>query len=184
MKNIDHEISEQLKKLDEIINQQELELLGQFSLGDKEEELKSLCKKLNNKKGIYIFEIKRDNSLGFDEWITEFKNKFRGGKDKRYLHQWTPNIVENRLENIRKKNEEWVPLYVGKAKNLGKRLETHIFSELGRPPFALKLIGRGNLNEELFRIKYFKIDVINYDLIAAYLEKTIRKNISPLSGKL
>ena len=133
--------------------------------------------------GIYFFEIKKNTSVDFSEWIEKFKLKFRGEK-KEFLHKFTPNIIEKRVSyHLKQENSEWVPFYIGKSKDIKKRVSDHIETTLGKPPFALKLLGRRNLIDETFRLSYIPIKVTNYDVIVPLVEKTLRDLKNPIVGK-
>src|SRR5690606_28362456 len=107
-----------------------------------------------------------------------------GGLENKYLQKWTPNIVNKRTKKHIGKNTEWIPLYIGKSKNIADRIDKHINSTIGKPPSALKLKGRDNLNDQKFRIKYIDFNYIhNYEAIVAEIEKKLRDEINPISGK-
>ncbi|QSS96646.1 hypothetical protein [Psychroflexus sp. ALD_RP9] len=182
MKKIDDIISVQLELIRKKITKENFELLCEFDLNELD-ELKEKSEKLKKIKGIYLFEIYNMNSIIFDEWIKDFTLKFRGIENK-YLQKWTPNIVNLRTEKHLGKKAEWIPLYIGKSKNIANRIDKHINSTLGKPPSALKLMERGNLNNHKFRIKYIDFNYIkNYEAIVGEIEKKLRNEINPIAGK-
>ncbi len=187
MKNIDKEITNQLNLLEKISETLEFEEICEFSIEKSHELIPYSELKIT---GLYLFEIKNRDNENFKIWIEKFKPKFRGGEKKEFLHKFTPNIIEKRIieivkHNIDQSNElTWIPFYIGKSKKISERIDKHINSTLGKPPFALKLRERQNLNEEIFRLKILEIkDVKNYDVIIPKLEKIYRNKFNPIVGK-
>ena len=165
MKNIDNEITAQLELLFELSKNFEFEEICEFSLEESNLKIPYDDLKIS---GLYLFEIKNSTNLEFNEWIKRFKITFRGTENE-FLKKFTPNIIEKRIKKHPQKMD-WIPFYIGKSKNMTERIDKHINSTLGKPPFALKLKGRGNLNNELFRLKILNIEVKNYDVIVPSLE--------------
>lgn len=182
MIEIDNIISEQLDLVRKKINKGHFETLCDFNLKELS-VLKEKAEGLRGKKGIYLFEICNKDAVVFDEWISDFTPKFRG-KENEYLHKWTPNIVKKRTSEHKGNIIRWIPFYLGKSKDIAKRLDTHINSRLGKPPQGLKLKERGNLDSQLFRVKYMDLDyIVNYDVIVVEIEKKLRDEINPIVGK-
>lgn len=128
-------------------------------------------------KGIYLFEIKNNFKFEtFEEWVREFQKRWE------IKYSFTPNIVKKRIakHNVLK---EWIPLYIGKSKNVGSRINEHIFKEMKKPTFALKLDSRKNMRDETFKIKTIKLDVVNYDTILPIVESGLREIIHPIVGR-
>ncbi|WP_157970322.1 hypothetical protein [Albibacterium indicum] len=82
-----------------------------------------------------------------------------------------------------KELKEWIPLYIGKSRNIASRIHGHIFRELDKTTFAMKLKSRENLYGQRFRISYIKLDVNNYDMLVPYVERRLRNKINPIVGK-
>ena len=182
MKEIDDIFTVQLDLVRKKITKENFEILYDFNI-NQFDELKEKTKTLKKVKGIYLFEIYNKDSIVFDEWIKDFTIKFRGFESK-YLQKWTPNIVEKRIREHKEKNTEWIPLYIGKSKNIADRIDKHINSTIGRPPSALKLKERGNLVDQQFRIKYIDFTyIVNYEAIVSEIEKKLRNEINPIAGK-
>ncbi len=130
--------------------------------------------------GIYLIEIKNDLEFdSFTPWIENFKAKW---EDKKYLKCFTPNLKKKRIEK-HTILEDWIPLYIGKSKKIGGRIHEHIFKDLNKTTFALKLNARENLQTEKFRLKTIKCEVDNYDLVIPIIESKLRDRINPLIGK-
>lgn len=202
LKEISIKISEQLDLLKEISENEiitQFDTICEFQLGDNQIEFdKKLDNIEKNDTGIYLFEIKRDTDQKYEEWIEDFTKRFRGLEDneKCFLHKFTPNVI-NKRKNKHKAEEghqevEWIPLYLGKSMNIRKRVLVHVFSELGKPPFALKLNSRLNdennlvFSNETFRLKVLRLENLEektYNSVGSYLEKILREKISPIVGK-
>ncbi len=183
MKNIDIQITNQLNLLEKLSESFQFTEICEFSI-EKSNEIVPYDKL--HISGLYFIEIKNQKEEDFAVWIENFKPKFRG-LEKEFLHKFTPNIIEKRIKKLKKTEDAkpiWIPFYIGKSKKISQRVHSHINSTLGRPPFALKLNGRKNLNDEVFRLKILEIkDVINYDVIVPKLETIFREKLNPLVGK-
>lgn len=177
-----------MTKLDEIVEELKAQIQIELNSLNFENTIefnvnsfdKSLLENLNFA-GIYLFEIKRDLKLNYNDWSLMFKEEFRG-KNKEFLKKFTPNIIESRIKT-HKDEDEWIPFYLGKSKKISERIDKHLYSRLGIPPWALKLNSRPDLMKYQFRLKTLKIDVKNYDFIVPFIEKTIRQNIKPIVGR-
>ncbi len=204
---ISKKISDQLDLLEEIVKKENnslFDIICEFQLGTIESKMEIYNKLENIKKndtGIYLFEIKKDINQKYEEWIEIFTNRFRGplilGKHK-FLHQFTPNVINKRKNNHKakegKQELEWIPLYLGKSMDMKERIVIHIFSELGKPPFALKLNNRLDENKnkifssDIFRLKVVRLENLQnkdmtYNSVVSHLEKILRKEFSPIVGK-
>lgn len=130
--------------------------------------------------GIYLIEIKNDKKFSsFESWVVNFKNEW---EDEKYLKCFTPNLKKKRIKQ-HTNLEEWIPIYIGKSKKIEGRIHEHIFKELHKTTFALKLNARENLENDKFRLKTIKCEVDNYDLIVPIIESQLRNKINPLIGK-
>ena len=135
---------------------------------------------LLNFSGLYLIEIKNMGSFSnIDAWITDLKNRW---EDERYLRKFTPNFKKIRIQ-AHNELKEWMPLYIGKSKNVKTRIYEHLYKDLNKTTFALKLLARENLQQEVFRLKTIKINVANYNEIVPRIEWQLRNRINPLIGK-
>lgn len=188
-------IEKELAKIAEIAMNSEFEEICEFKVDIIENTPIFDCLKIDGKvQGIYLIEIKRDVLQDYNNWISILTKRFRGREDneKYFLHKFTPNIIEKRKMKHKDSNKDWVPFYLGKSKDIRNRLMIHIFSPLGKPPFALKLKDRKNTQEEhVFRDEIFRLKVINlncisakvYDSVVSHFEKILREKYSPIVGK-
>ncbi|NOR68500.1 MAG: hypothetical protein GQ532_02185 [Methylomarinum sp.] len=131
--------------------------------------------------GIYLFEIKTKPKKYklYKDWENEFIKKWR---DDRYHGKHTPDLKIKRLSK-HSELKEWMPLYLGKSKNISKRIEGHLFLGLEKTTFALKLASRENLYDSVIRISAIAINVNNYDLIVPTIESQFREKTNPIAGK-
>lgn len=177
IQKIDEEINKQLEVLKNEIKSVELEEICEFKLENAGEKIpwNDLVHK-----GIYLFEIKNDNRFTeFDSWIKDFKEIWETDE---YRYKFTPNTRKVRIRAHSTLNE-WIPIYIGKSRNVSKRVHEHIYKELHKTTFALKLSARTNLKNHTFRLKAIKVNVHNYDSIVPKIEWQLRNRINPIIGK-
>lgn len=125
-----------------------------------------------NYSGIYFIELKNNKKFDtFNLWVDEFK---KGWENEKYLRKFAPNLKKKRVIQHKELND-WSPIYIGKSKNIRSRVSEHIYLDLHRNTFALKLFARDNLREDNFRLSTLRIDVKNYDLIVPVIEKKIEE---------
>jgi len=174
---IDKTITIELAKLKSIVENLNFEELPEFTL---DENTEVICDENFNFKGIYLFEIK-NTELNPDArvWMAAFKTLWRHPD---YDRKFTPGIKAIRTKTHSLINE-WVPLYIGKSRNVGNRINEHIIKELTKTTFAMKLKARKNLYGSIFRVKILKMDVENYDVIVPFLESVLRDKLNPIVGK-
>lgn len=174
---VDSLISDQVSVIKSIATKLNFEEICQFQLGKAEGVIPWNSLK---HQGVYLFEV---NSVGnFDTlqtWLDDFRNRWH---DETYKPKFTPNFKKKRMER-HSDLKDWMPLYIGISKNIGDRVRTHIFKELDKPTFAMKLNARKNMHEEWFRLSKIKFDVVNYDVIMPVIESVLRDRINPLIGK-
>ena len=177
IENIDNEINKQLELLKEKVEQIKLEEVCEFKLDEAGEKIpwNDLVYK-----GVYLFEIKNDKRFtDFESWIEDFKKVW---ENKDYRYKFTPNTRKIRIKAHKGLND-WIPIYIGKSRNVGSRIHGHIYKELHKTTFALKLLARTNLKHHTFRIKSIKVDVHNYDSIVPKIEWQLRNRLNPIIGK-
>jgi len=177
IKTIDEEITKQLELIRVFTDELYFKEVCQFELNERLENIpwEILCHS-----GLYLIEVKNnDNFSIFEEWVNDFKFRW---EDKEYLRKFTPNF---KLKRIKAHNElrEWIPLYIGKSKNIKSRLHGHIYKDLSKTTFAMKLLARENMKKEIFKISVITLDLKNYDAIIPVIENNLRNRINPLIGK-
>lgn len=178
LNKIDISLSEILDSLEDEIKKFKFEEICEFKL-NKQHIPEIPWGKLNYS-GVYMIEIKNQgNHSSFNSWIDEFRAIW---EDKRYMPHFTPNLRKKRIEK-HDKLQEWIPIYIGKSRRIEGRVHEHIFMDLHKTTFALKLNARENLQNEVFKLHTLKCEVKNYDLIVPQIESKLRDTINPLIGR-
>ena len=177
IEQIDKDITTQLEKVKEIGKELQFEEVCKFQVKKEIEEIP--WEDLKHQ-GLYLIEVKNDKKHSeFKDWLNDFRAKW---EDEKYLKKFTPNFKKKRI-NSHSELKEWIPLYLGKSRNIRTRLKSHIFKELHKPTFAMKLLARENLKDQVFRLSKIRLDVKNYDTILPKVESQLRERINPLIGK-
>jgi len=175
---IDKEISISAKKLEEEVKKLTFEEICEFNLN--KDHIPEIPWGTLNYPGIYLLEIKNDGkSDSLATWVENFKSKW---EDEKYLKSFTPNLKKKRIVG-HSELTDWIPIYLGKSKRIEGRVHEHIFKELHKTTFALKLNARENIQNERFRLKTIKCDVQNYNMIVPAIEAQLRNRVNPLIGK-
>lgn len=131
-------------------------------------------------KGIYFIEIKNNYLfLDFKSWVENFQEEW---ENEMYKKKFVSNLKKVRINKHSELNE-WIPLYIGKSKKIKNRIHEHIYKELGKPTFALKLISREHIKKEIFRLSVVRVTTENYDWIMPVFEKTLRDKYNPIIGR-
>jgi hypothetical protein len=129
--------------------------------------------------GIYKIDVGTDSGTELAAWI----DNFRGEWDLAELHQsFTCTTKDKRI----KKHAvllQWMPLYIGKSKNVAQRVAEHWRLPMKARTFALKISGRPNMRNRRFRLSTIRLPKENYDYIAPVVERTLRDRLNPLVGK-
>lgn len=177
IKIIDEGITKQLELITAFTKELHFVEVCQFELNEK---LKNIPWATLANSGLYLIEVKNNGNFSvFEEWVNDFKFRW---ENKDYLRKFTPNF---KLKRIKSHTElgEWIPLYIGKSKNIKSRLHEHIYKDLSKTTFAMKLLARQNMKDETFRISVINLEFKNYDSIIPIIENQLRNRINPLIGK-
>lgn len=130
--------------------------------------------------GVYKIDIKvTGRHKTVDSWINWFTPLWH---DKRYKKRFVPNLKPGRIRK-HKKLPEWMPLYIGKARLINKRVVEHLDLPLNKRTFALKLRARSNLSQQVFRVSTIRLRTTNYDVFAPRLESAKRDQFHPITGR-
>ncbi|WP_371142422.1 hypothetical protein [Burkholderia cepacia] len=131
--------------------------------------------------GIYRIDIATlatpDTSVS--AWMQAFRAEW---EHEDYKRKFTPNLKKKRI-NRHRSLPEWLPLYLGKSRNVGARVLEHLNLGLDKTTFALKLRARPTMATRAFRLHVLELRVENYDLIAPALEAALRDRFNPIVGK-
>ena len=107
-----------------------------------------------------------------NDWTKKNKNSF-----------YSSTIIKKRLKLREGFDNQWLPLYIGKSKDLYRRIKEHIDLSPEKSTYAMKLKHRKNLEGVEFRFTTLEFDVTNYDFIIPYVERSLREEYYPLVGK-
>lgn len=177
---IDESISFELNKLTLLAETMPFKEVAVFELNDLTD---AISEEKHHYPGIYLFEIKANFlEKSCDGWLDGFTSLWLNQEEPL---AWVPGIKQVRINAHKKtgKLSEWMPLYIGKSRNVGKRISEHILKEREKTTFAMKLKIRKTLHGLSFRVKTLKLDVNNYDVIAPHLERFFREKWHPIVGK-
>jgi hypothetical protein len=178
VKMIDKAISKQLKQLRKVIEDEKFKTQATFTLNSKVD--KDKLKKLSFA-GVYLIELILKKEVVFEKWIEKFKLKWH---EKKYEKKFVPNTKKKRIrQHHSNKPYKVIPIYLGRSKNIGKRLIEHLDLKLKRKTTSLKLLERKNMYGLKFRVKTIEIKVANYDVISTVYEKEKRDIINPIIGR-
>ncbi|SFD61138.1 hypothetical protein SAMN05518672_102611 [Chitinophaga sp. CF118] len=174
-KEIDLGISNEAARLRQLADILVFDHIMEFELNN---DPPSVAEHLMHRKGVYFFQIKnKDLSLDVLSWVTAFTQLWKGADVI-----WVPGIKKGRVK-AHGRFDEWIPLYIGKSKNVGNRITEHIHQVKDRRTFSMKLKARTNLHGEVLRVSWIPLDVVNYDMIAPAIESMLRERINPITGK-
>lgn len=136
------------------------------------------------KQGIYLFELNLESAnLTGTKRETKIKNFAEDWSNKKTTPLFSSGVIKKRLTLRANFNEQWLPLYVGKNKDVYKRIIEHIDLSSIKSTYAMKLKERTNLHGLEFRVSIIEIDVNNYDFIVPHIERSLRDIYHPLIGK-
>jgi hypothetical protein len=130
--------------------------------------------------GVYRIDVQTSGTeTELAAWIAKFRSEWEHADFKK---SFTPNLKKKRIAG-HTTLPEWMPLYLGKSKNVGKRVLEHIKLPLNKTTFALKLNARPGMAERTLRLHTLELRVQNYDAIVPALESALRNRFHPLIGK-
>ncbi len=175
LSDIDIAITSEAQRIRELANQLEFVHIADFVLSD---DVYNICNGDYNRSGVYFFEIK-NSVLAAEvvEWIAEFENLWVNPEVI-----WYPGIKKGRV-SAHKKFSEWIPMYIGKCKSVGVRINEHINQPKDRRTFSMKLKARTNLYGRSFRVSWIPLDIQNYDMIVPAIESALRDRYNPIIGR-
>lgn len=140
--------------------------------------------KYEKKQGVYLFELNLEsenlNGVKKSTRINNFADNWAKKKNDSFF---SSSIIKKRLKTNQEFDQQWLPLYIGKSKDLYKRISEHIELKPTSNTYAMKLKHRQNLEGVEFRFTTLEFDVDNYDFIIPYVERSLREEYHPLVGK-
>lgn len=177
IKKIDQALETQLKKLEDLAQELEWKVVGEFRVND---DFALLPLADLRYMGVYLIEVKNDSHPDdFGGWFEIFEEKW---EDEKYLKKRTPRLIKKRVRSSVKRRA-WIPLYLGKSSNIRSRIEGHVNLKLEQATYALKLNARKNLCDYTFRLSTIRLDVDSYDAIMPVVESCLREREQPLIGR-
>ena len=130
--------------------------------------------------GVYRIDVQTSGTADdLADWIAAFQAEWEHADFKKWF---TPNLKKKRIAG-HKTLPEWMPLYLGKSKNVAKRVLEHINLPLEKTTFALKLKARPAMGSRVLRFHALEVRVKNYDAIVPVLEASLRNRLHPLIGR-
>lgn len=136
------------------------------------------------KQGVYLFELNLDSpNLVGTKRKAKIINFAEDWSNKKHAPLFSSSVIKKRLQLRANFNEQWLPLYIGKNKNVYKRIVEHIDLSATKNTYAMKLKERTNLHGLEFRVSIIEIEVQNYDFIVPHVERSLREVYNPLIGK-
>ena len=138
LSEIDQRVSEALASLSDIAASVEMPLA--CALTDEAEIER------HNYAVIYRIDIQTPGAAAdFHEWINELRSVWE--LEKRF----TPSLKKKRISG-HTSLLDWMPFYLGKSKNVAKRVIEHIHLPLDKTTYALKLKARPGIGSRAFRL--------------------------------
>ena len=184
IKDFDHNISGYVEQLKEKIKDITFDSgkSVHFTIS-KDLNSKSLFE-YKKKQGVYLFELNLDSPVFMEKKRpTRIKNFAESWAKKKNDSFFSSSVIKKRLKTHENFDKEWLPLYIGKSKDLYKRISEHIELSSTSNTYAMKLKHRQNLEGVEFRFTTLEFDVDNYDFIIPYVERSLREEYHPLVGK-
>lgn len=135
--------------------------------------------------GIYLIEVcTRSASVQtLTDWISTFRDEWM---HEMYRDMFVANPQKKRMKLHLAAGhlKEWMPIYIGKSKNISSRLREHISMELGKKTFAMKLDARPTMKTRQWRFSTISLEgVENYGVIAPQMESALRDCYHPIVGR-
>ena len=136
------------------------------------------------RQGVYFFELNLESEglMGKNNFA-KVSNFVKSWVDKETIPSYSPSIIHKIRKLLNDFDGQWLQIYIGKSKNVYKRISEHIDLSAEKKTYAMKLKYRTNLSGMEFRISIIEINVKNYDIIVLYIERSLRNKYNPLIGK-
>lgn len=172
LKQMDKQLSQELMRIADIASLVEMPSI--CLLSDETEITK------HTYPGVYRIDVRTSgNADNLEKWIAMFRAKWESSN---FNISSTPKFQKKQIK-AHQSLLEWMPLYLGKSKDVAKRVLEHINLPLEKTTFALKLKARQALADSEFRLHALEVKVDNYNVIVPLLETYLRNRFHPLIGK-
>lgn len=134
--------------------------------------------------GLYFFELNiKSELIKGTKPFTKIKNFANCWSKKQQNSFFSSSVIKSRLNDKLTFNDKWLPLYIGKSKDICRRIHEHIHLCPKKNTYSMKLMHRTNLHGLEFRISILPINVKNYDFIVPHIERVLRERHRPIIGK-
>jgi hypothetical protein len=169
---IDQQLTDLFADIEQVAHSLSFELIGDLPNVDRDALQFS---------GLYFIELWADTKYegGLDGWLRNFQAAWDREEFKKCF---VPSCQRARMKK-HDQLREWMPIYLGKAEKIGRRIWEHLYLEKGKPTFALKLNARNLLEGNRYRLSVLRLPVSNYDVLAPKLEAALRRKYVPLVGR-
>lgn len=175
IKDIDNDLFKISQQLDKFAAQVDFVDFHEFIL---ETDLKCTPDLPPKKNGIYRFDFFiEDDSGEVSDWMKNFCEEWINTDVT-----WVPGTRKKRISQ-HKELREWIPLYIGKSKDVRQRVLQHLYQKIDATTFGMKLMGRKNLYGKKFRVSWIPLEITHYDFIAPALEQRLRNRFHPIVGR-
>jgi hypothetical protein len=135
--------------------------------------------------GIYYIELNTagKTTVTLEQWLDNFQQEWM---DEKYRDKFVANPQKHRVNKHKASGvlPSWMPLYIGKSKNVGERLQQHINFGLEKRTFSMKLACRPTMMIREWRVSTINLGgIANYDVIAPMMETIQRGKYNPIVGR-
>lgn len=172
IQRIDGELTKLFRDFEQIAQGLEFQPLGDLLQVD----LKSI-----QFSGLYFLEVwsRPYGAAMLGDWLACFTSKWN---QEEFKQSFVPSCQKGRMAK-HTAVQEWMPLYLGKSENIGKRVSEHLYLTADKRTFALKLKARNLLEGNRYRLSVLRLEVVNYPVLAPKIEAAMRKKHLPLVGR-
>jgi hypothetical protein len=131
--------------------------------------------------GLYFLEVWSSpyGAEKLEDWFSKFKAAW---DQEQFKKCFVPSCQKGRIAKHTAVHE-WMPLYIRKSEEVGKRVWEHLNLEAEKRTFALKLKARNRLQGNRYRLSVLRLDVVNYPVLAPKIEAALRRKHLPLVGR-
>ncbi|WP_177763127.1 hypothetical protein [Flavobacterium sp. I3-2] len=184
LKDFDSLIDQYILQIEEEISNVDFDSTASFEFKLNNEFDSSIFKGKDKIRGLYFFEVDLDSTiLKGQKRITKLNRLIQDWGKKKNDSFFSSSVIKGKVKHYDAFDKRWLPLYIGKNKDVYKRIIDHIELKSTSQTYAMKLRHRKNLNDINFRVSILNIDIVNYDFIVPHIERTLREKYKPIVGK-
>lgn len=153
----------------------------EFELGGNHDALS-----FHSNNGIYVFWANfKDSDIEWSRALEVFSEIWNEQRKQNGITHY-PKVIKNRaIHSFQKNKNNWIPIYLGKAKKVKTRVIEHIKNGAESTTFALKL----EESKDLFSTIKFSVSTLDFGLLddSYYLceivESVLRNELNPIIGR-